>query len=291
MTNNQVGGMPDHDDLGIVLDFVQKLHSQPGFREEAKLFLRGKCVFPEEMRLERPFPKLEKMLSKRFEKPIIVDSYPAMFTPEFLARMAQYNLKPVFLPGEEIAEDTRLKRWVKPNDWFYRMVAEDKIKPYENLAPTLLRRGWYLADFTVGADYADGTQVFVNDPWASLITRLRQEGKVGKYDQTPLGSRFVITHQEWEEVLIPEMTEEPELKKAAAIIRLERAIEANAIGNLYDRNRGRFNMWEWFADRFGDSYRLFGGSRDRGGLAGAHYDWSAFRNGYIAGRPLVCFVS
>ncbi len=75
-----------------------------------------------------------------------------------------------------------------------------------------------------------------------------------------------------------------------AQIRLERAIEANAIGNLYDPNRGKFNAWEWFEDALEDSFRLFGGRRDDGGLAHVRYYWHGARFSSIAARPLVSFI-
>ncbi|MEK7609401.1 MAG: hypothetical protein AAB476_02900 [Patescibacteria group bacterium] len=73
-------------------------------------------------------------------------------------------------------------------------------------------------------------------------------------------------------------------------VRLERAVESNAIGNLYDPNRGQFNMWEWFQDVFEDSYRLSGGARECGGLARVDCGWSGHPDDSLAGRPLVSFV-
>ncbi|KKU29976.1 MAG: hypothetical protein UX43_C0003G0069 [Candidatus Giovannonibacteria bacterium GW2011_GWB1_46_20] len=70
---------------------------------------------------------------------------------------------------------------------------------------------------------------------------------------------------------------------------LERAGEFNFIGNVYDPNRGRFNMWEWFRDPFGGSDRLYGGYRRYGGLAGVGCVSSDDRYDGIAGRPLVSF--
>ncbi len=71
---------------------------------------------------------------------------------------------------------------------------------------------------------------------------------------------------------------------------LEPAVAFNFIGNVYDPNRGRFNMWEWFLDQFGGSHRLVGGARADGGLARVGYGWRDDRYDGIAGRPLVSFV-
>lgn len=71
-------------------------------------------------------------------------------------------------------------------------------------------------------------------------------------------------------------------------VSLESFAAFNVIGNIYDKNRGKFNMWEWFADSFEDSNRLSGGSRGYGGLAYVDIDWDGCRDD-IAGRPLVSF--
>lgn len=254
MTKNLVGAMPD-DHLGIAQEFIRRLREESGFPERAKQWLAGKITDSASV-ISHPFAQLAKHLSKRFGHPITVDSYPSEFTDEFLANAAQYNLRPVFLPGEEIGQNRTLKRWTKPYAWFYDQVRAGNVKPYAGYPPTTLQRGWYLADFTLGVNYTNSTQVLPNDPWSELITRLRQD-KIGKYDQTPLGSRFAITHDEWENTLLPNMAEA--INVPPAKVRLERAIEFNAIGNLYDHNRGKFNQWEWFADQFGDSGRLGGG--------------------------------
>lgn len=224
-----------------------------------------------------------KLLSKRFGKKIVVDPLPIWFTEDNLAKAAKFNLRPIFFPGEEIGEDRPLRNWIKPENWFYQ-----KIKEREIAADSAkLRRGWYLADFTVGADYDDGLQVFRNDPLSSIITRLRQEGRVGEYDKGPTGSRFAIVPKDEWPLVLAELTKELGLKPEK--FRLERAVEFNAIGNLYDKNRGKFNMWEWFADAFEDSSRLCGGVRGHGGLTPVYCLWAGVRGAHIAGRPLASF--
>ena len=224
-----------------------------------------------------------KLLSKRFGKKITVDHLPAWFTEENLAKAAKFNLRPIFLPGEEIGRGRPLRNWVKPNDWFYHQIQDNKIAKDS----AYLKRGWYLADFTLGADYDSGTQVFQNDPLSPIITRLRQEGKIGKNEKTPMGSRFaIVPKDEWPLVLV-ELANELGLDPEQ--LRLERAIEFNAIGNIYDSHRGQFNMWEWFTDDFGGASRLYGGARGRGGLTNVHCDCAGSRYDYISGRPLVSF--
>ena len=244
-----------------------------------KAFVEHRVVSALETLLETTKKKLQKFFR------VDLEPMPAEFTEENLAKWAEFNLKPVYLPMEEIGEDRKLKNWTKPEKWFYQKIGEGKV----NADSAKLHQGWYLADFTVGTDYTDGTQVFPNDPLNPIIKRLREEGKIGKYDNTPLGSRFAITHDEWQTVVCPAVAESLGFKPTQ--VRLERSIEFNAIGNIYDPNRGRFNMWEWFSDKFEDSYQLCSGRRGSGGLAHVFYSWSSHRLVDIAGRPLVSFVS
>ena len=209
---------------------------------------------------------------------------PPEFTEVNLAKWSEFNLKPVFLPDEEIGPDRRLKGWTKPEHWFYDQIRENKLASDS----ATLHQGWYLADFTPGVDYTDGTQVFPDDPLAPIIVRLRQEKKVGQHDNTPPGSRFSITHDEWQTVVLPAIANH--LGFNPGQVRLERAVEFNAIGNLYAPNRGKFNMWEWFHDHFEGSYRLSGGLLRYGGLAGIFYVMFCDRVGIITGRSLVSFV-
>ena len=239
-----------------------------------------------------PLAALAESTKKKLRKFFSVDiePLPPEFTEENLAKWARFNWKPVYLPREEIGENRRLKNWTKPEEWFYRQIKKDEEDTKGKISPdsAQLYRGWYLIDFTRGVDYTNGTQVFPDDPLAPIITKLREEGKIGKYDSTPIGSRFSITHDEWQTVLCPAIATEHGFKPEQ--VRLERAIEHNTIGNIYDSNRGKFNMWEWFHDQFEDSYLLDGGRRALGGLASVRCGWSGHR-ARLAGRPLVSFVS
>ncbi|PIW76290.1 MAG: hypothetical protein CO001_02125 [Candidatus Portnoybacteria bacterium CG_4_8_14_3_um_filter_40_10] len=232
---------------------------------------------------DRLIVKTGKLLSRCFHKPIVVELLPSWFTEDNLKKAAKFNLKPIFLPGEELSRD--LKNWMMPPAHFYEWIMRKKIAKDS----AILKRGWYLADFSIGVDYADGMQVFPNDPLAPIIERLRQGRKVGKYGQTPMGSRFAIKPQSEWPLVIAELVDNELKIQPYKEKRLERYIEFLAIGNVYDKNRGKFNMWEWFADDFEGSGRLCGGGRGGGGLAGIRSDWADGRNVHIVGRPLVSF--
>ncbi len=277
----------DTDRLALLVDFITKWRANAFTDEELKLFLKRKDPFfvppPIDFR-EQLVAKVARILSRRLGRKITVDPLPEILTEENLKKAAEFNLRPVFSLGEEILKGRRPKNWIPLPEKFFQWERDGKIAAGSAIWP----RGWYLADFTVGVDYDDGWQVFRNDPLSSLIEKLRKVGIVGKYDKTPMGSRFaIIPDSEWP-LVFAELAEGLGFC-AAEQISLEPFGAFNAIGNIYDKNRGKFNMWEWFADIFGDSDRLLGGNRRGGGLAFVDDHWGSRRYGHIAGRPLVSF--
>lgn len=206
---------------------------------------------------------------------------PKQWTPDFLANAARYNLRPGFFPEADITEAFQKKGYTKLSDWFYANVRSGKLKGGN---PTKLLKGWCLVDFSVGVNYTDGTQVLPDDPWADLITSIRAQNFIGKEHNTPLSSRFAITWNEWNNYLLGQVA-----TQVRGRITFEHAIEFNFIGNVYDPNRGRFNMSQWFGDSFEYPFRLLGGNRDLGGIAYVGYGMRNSRSGNITSRPLVRF--
>lgn len=295
MRLDMVGRMPSHV-LGVLMDLIQKLMGNDGelWLERTKRMLRGENPFAELVAQSVPsatwkdeLVAMARRKLKKFSRAWAeqVTAIPERWTPEFLDNAAQYNMRPVFFPDVDINESFRKKGFVKLSDWFY---ANAKSGDIRGDTPTKLRRGWALADFTIGADYTNGSQVLVSDPWALLVTDLRTKKIIGKNDVTPLGSRFAITWDEWNDSLLAHMASN--LLSTRAQTNLERAIEFNFIGNVYDPSRGRFNMWEWFLDQFEGDSRLYGGYRSLGGLAHVYCLWRDDRHDNVAGRPLVRFV-
>ena len=290
-----VVGRTPNELLGVQRDILERLSGNNGdlWLDRYKRLHRGENPFAELVAQSTPAAtwkdeliSIARRKLKKFSRAWAdqVTAIPDTWTPEFLEDMAKHNMKPVFFPEADITEALRTRKYIKPNSWFYINVAGN-IKD-DNAAK--LRKGWVLADFTIGADYTDGTQVFINDPWARLIAELRGKKLVGAYNNTPTGSRFAITWDEWNDCVLAQMASK--LLATRAQTTLERAMEYNFIGNVYDLNRGRFNVWEWFQELFGDSYHLIGGRRDGGGLADVSYRWHDHRHGSIASRPLVRFV-
>lgn len=231
--------------------------------------------------------RMRRILSDKFGKRILAPSPPAEFTLENLMHWRRYNLREAYLPDVDIAENRSIPGFVKPGDWFYRMIREKLVKPWNDVSPTQLIPGWYLIDCTPSVDYTDGTQLYPNDRFARIIRELRAAEKIGKHPETPAGSRFsIVPESEWDTVCSAIATDPEVGLTANATVRLERYVEFVAIGNCYDPQRGQFSSWEWFGDSLEDGCRLYGG-RESGGLANVNYDHAANRNRNIAGRPLV----
>ena len=276
----------DTGKLALLEDFVVKLRKDVFTVDEMKRFLRRENPFatpvPMDFR-EQTVAKVERILLKRFGRKITVDTLPEILTEENLRKAAKFNFQPVFSLGDVLLALDKPKNWVAIPGKFFQWERNGKIASGSAIWP----RGWYLADFTVGVDYDDGRQIFQNDRLSSLIEGLRKTGRVGKYDKTPMGSRFaIVPDSEWL-LVFTELANELNFFTAKQVS-LESFAAFNVIGNIYDKNRGKFNMWEWFADSFEDSYRLSGGSRGYGGLAYVDIDWDGCRDD-IAGRPLVSF--
>lgn len=276
--------------LGVQRDLSEKWAGPDGhlWFERTKLMLQGKNPFEAVLQSSVWSDEIvsfsRRKLKKFFGRRVEIDPLPTSVTKELVANLAKYNIRLVFFPDIDISESFQRKGFVKLESWYYAKVKSGDIK---GKAPTKLLRGWYGVDFSIGTDYTDGSQVFPNDSWSTLIERLRRDGKIGRHGETSIGSRFSITSQEWGGVLLAHMAAELQLTQAQ--VRLERAIEFNFIGNVYDSNRGRFNMWEWFNDPFEGSRRLYGGGRGHGGLADVGCNVGD-RCWDIAAHPLVSFV-
>ena len=276
--------------LGLQRDMLEKFSGQDGdlWVERVTLTLKGQNPLEAVVRgpkwADEIIAQTRRKLKKFFGRRVQVDPVPGVWTPEFLEHAAKYNMRPVYFIDLILAEDWSLKNYTKPEIWLYKKIREGKI----SADAITLKRRWCLADFSVGVDYTDGSQVFPNDPWGPIIEKLRRDlSVVGKYDNTPFGSRFAITPLEWDDAVLAHIASALQVTRAQTS--LESAGEFNFIGNVYDQNRGQFNMLEWFNDPFGDSGRLYGGHRKDGELTFVDVVLADHRDGLIAGRPLVSF--
>jgi len=281
MTQEMVGVNPDKL-FGLAIDLLEKCRKGVFTQSEVELFLQRQNPFNNSWQGEI-IRLTQQKLRKKLEQIIQPPGLPAAITKELFNKFAGFNMRLCFLPALDITEDFNCRGYIKPQQWFYEKIIEGKIAKDATQLPGI----WVFADFSKAVDYTDGTQVFHKDSLTSLISQLRWAGKIGKNDKTPIGSRFTITNDEWRNVVAPAFAELIGVNPCQ--VRLERTIEFNFIGNVYDKNRGRSNIWQWFQDEFGQSYRLYGGSRDYGGLANVDYHSADNRVCDICGRLLVEF--
>lgn len=209
---------------------------------------------------------------------------------------SKLGLEVHYLPFYSFSKETKLPGWkVKPMDWYWNKKKEGEIL-------VLNQRGQLVSDQMTRLDgiiglidtrfkpkYRDGKQMWVNDKnfLGSIIKKLREEGKIAKYKYGLQSSRFGVSAEEWEKHIKPALAEFLGVKTFQ--VRLERAIEANIIPQLYPHmprcKDGETDTWVWYEEFFENaSIRLIGGNSLYGGLAAVdwqfvndHWDRQAFR--------------
>ena len=204
-----------------------------------------------------------------------------------------------FLPPVVMSQDAKFNDWkVKPENWYYQKVAEGKVcrrQPDGSLLPDTeafkLEGITVLVDTRLKPQYQEDKQMFKNDNLLGpIIERLRQEGKIARYDYGPQSSRFGVSADEWEKEIKPALAEF--LGVEVSQVRLERTIEGNVIPQLYPhmprKDDGKTNTWVWYEEFFeGASRRLYGGYSEYGGLSGVNVGWVENHWSGQALRPLV----
>ncbi len=222
---------------------------------------------------------------------------------EVLARYGQakiiewkkLGLEVHFLPPVIFMEDRELPGWkVKPNNWYWQQLKANKLLRHDQSNLVAVKEAKLegivvLVDTRLKPHYKDGKQMFANDKnfLGNLIANLRKVGNIARYDYGPQTSRFGVSSDEWEKQIKPALAEMiPE-----ANWRLETAIEANIIPQLYTdmprKDDGTTNTWVWYEEFFEDeSYRLYGGVSDYGGLASVDWRYSGTHCIGRAFRPL-----
>jgi len=216
-----------------------------------------------------------------------------------ISQWQKLGTEPHFLPEATMSRDANFRRWkVKPENWYYEQVAAGKIlrrQPDGSLVPD--KEAFKLEGITVLIDarlkphYKDGKQMFENDNLLGpIIEELREKRKIARYEYCPQSSRFGVSADEWEDQIKPALAEF--LGVEVPQIRLERAIEANVIPQLYPHmpreNDGATNVWVWYEECFGDaSFRFDGGFSEYGGLSSVSFDSAVSHWHTQAVRPLV----
>lgn len=215
-----------------------------------------------------------------------------------LSRWQGLGLEPHYLPPVTMSQDASFPGWkIKPENWYYKKVAEGEILRRQPDGFVSDPEAFQMEGVTVLIDtrlkppYEDGKQMFKNDNLlGQIIKRLRRKNKIAAYRYGPQDSRFGVSAEEWEKYIKPVLAEFLDVE--ASRVRLERAIEANVIPQLYPhmsrQKDGETNTWVWYEEYVGGaSFRLGGGRPACGGLSDVRYDWADARWGNQALRPLV----
>lgn len=216
----------------------------------------------------------------------VVEPPKALFqTLEQLNRLGIRRFEPHYLPQLTLKEEDNFPGWkVEPEKWFWERVKDGSI---EKEAATL-QEGWYLVDGRVKPNYNNGKQMYEDDYLGPMIEELRRVGKIQDYPYVPEHSRFGVSPKEIEGVILPEFAK---TIKIEGVVRSKRYIEFNVWGNMFYPQWGETNTWEWFADKYEDAHRLFGGHSDHGGLACVFCCWSGNRDDLTGFSPVVAFPS
>ncbi len=200
--------------------------------------------------------------------------------PEVVARWSELGLEPHFLPQVTMSSGEDFPGWKIKLDggdnWYYEQVDEQRIvlcQANGDLTPeTLVLNGiTVLIDTRMKPEFNGGKQMFENDNlFNSVMRELREREKIASFTQGNPPSRFGTSSIEWEEYIRPSLAKHIGLEVSQ--IRLERAVEANVISQLYPYMPraldGGTNTWLWCEEYFIDSSRrLLGGGLSGGGLS------------------------
>lgn len=194
-----------------------------------------------------------------------------------------------YQPGLLLAENDRLWKGrgiVKPERYFWQQIENGNF-PQE---AAMLEEGWHIGDRRGKPRYNNGQQRYGEDDYMEpLMVYLRASNRIQKYSWVPGYSRFGVSPQEIEEIILPEFA----LRSGAkGIVRNRRYIEFNVRGNIAHPEYGQTNSWEWFGDPASQgAYRLFGGYSGHGGLAFVHGDSVGHRYVNAGFSPVVAFPS
>ncbi|MBU0999692.1 hypothetical protein KKG24_05355, partial [Patescibacteria group bacterium] len=226
-----------------------------------------------------------KKLSAFFEKTIDVPPLPAEITPDRLANWEKLGFELHYFPAEDMTKDRNLKAWKKkPNDWFYEQIASGEIPSNA----TQLPEGWFVVDGRQKPDYADGNQMYDNDPLASALGELNNLGIIsqtksdGKTELNP-ASRFGLKPTDFEKPKVIAALANA-LGFAPAQFSLTETISWNVLANIHHPEWGGTNTYEWQKEEFGSGKRLLSGHSDFGGASSV--DWYGNADDGVGFRPL-----
>ena len=196
-------------------------------------------------------------------------------------------LEPHFLPEVKMDRKAKFPGWqVRPDNHIYEVVHQGRVLRYIDgkLQPDK-KADWLLGntvliDTRLKPAYQGGKQMFKDDIFMGpILVGLRQAGEINKYELGEQTSRFGVSADEWEEPIKLALSKDKKIGLTKEQWRLERAIEANVISQLYThmprKDNGTTDTTSWYEEYFEDhSHRVYGGYSDCGGLADFRWHWS-----------------
>lgn len=207
------------------------------------------------------------------------------------------GMEPHFLPKTSMMAGDDYVGWkIKLEEWFFEKQIEGKLLlrdingDLKKVTTVELEGAVVLIDTRLKPAHRNGEQMYKDDNLlGSVIEKLRKAGKILKYEYGPQSSRFGVSANEWESHIKTRLAEK--LGLAESQLRLERAIEANIIPQLYPymsrKDDGNINTWVWYEEYFeDDGSRLYGGYSDYGSLADVDWGHSDNHWGGRSFRPL-----
>lgn len=217
--------------------------------------------------------------------------------PERIALWEQkYGLRIGTIPEYAVKPEAAFPP-IKPRAWFYQEVAQAKVgrmilgKFVPDTEAFRLRPAVVLFDPRQKPAYKDGRQMWARDGQflGAIITRLRQSGTLASSKGCPIGSRFGISPNDWEQVIKPALGNQEDFSGVAW--QLEPMMVWNflcqAHPDLPRARDGETSTGLSFEEYCGPSdYRLCGGRADCGGLSRVGWNDTGYRSGYWSPRPL-----
>lgn len=183
------------------------------------------------------------------------------------------SLEPYHLSGITLTKDSDVEGWIeKPGDFYWNQILKGNISQDAATLPD----SWVLVDGTQKPYRKNGKQMYKNDPFRSLLKKLRKDKKIGIMRGIPNASRFGISRDNLNQVVLPEIAKLLEIPESWA--RLLKLIEFNIIGNLKHPEWGETDTYEWFNDtlkndkpKFYDNSLIGGSSIFANSIAGSEY--------------------
>ena len=222
----------------------------------------------------------KQKLQAFFGRDIDVPPLPEGITGVKIEAWEKQHLKLHYLPLIDMAEETKLEHWIKPD---FQYITESDLPKDAMLLPG----SWLLVDERPKPTYENGNQQYDNDTdfLGPVLEELRQKGLIQSFEHP--GSRFYISPQELENPAVIEAIARAYNLKPEQIT-LPRMIEFNILGNIHHPEWGESNCSEWFSDQYKAGLeRLSGGFSDVGGLAFVRSRGPVGRRfGYIGFRAL-----